>query len=261
MCQLALLIPTALATSQHRSNLLQRHHYTTAPRRTPKQHQHHTTRDNRQQTRQDDPYRGEQSTIQPANHYSLARPPHSSLHPITPPHPPSILSVCSLSLSLSLPQPSPTKAELTTTQRNQAPAALLKDRHSRSGLPLKAELARKNGAGAHNWGSFKEEGDLEQQAFNDADAEVFDMDAPVGAEPIIPTAKHAEADTIATSPSESMSSTSDAGVGEVKPVQLNRRMSNVSEEERERARVYREGVVRRASHNGSASPPPQTCER
>jgi len=164
----------------------------------------------------------------------------------------------SLTHPLSHPLPSP------PPQRNQNPAALLRDRHSRSGLLKSTEQLRKNGAGAHNWGSFRQEGEAELAA--DADA-MFEMEGDDA--PLAPLPSHApegeiagmavvglegDKEGIARSPSESMSSVeSDAGVngngsghgvtnGGAKPV-IGRRMSNVSEEERERARVYREGVM------------------
>lgn len=152
-------------------------------------------------------------------------------------------------------------------QRNQNPAALLRDRHSRSGLLKNTEQLRKNGAGAHNWGSFRQEGEHEQEAGADA---LFDMedtenrdpasrppslvqDAEVGSEN-----KEVLGDP-ATSPSESMSSL-DSGEAQVngngggnKVGMGPRRMSNVSEEERERARVYREGVMNKGGESGTVS--------
>ena len=132
-----------------------------------------------------------------------------------------------------------------------------KDKHSRSGL-VKSESLRKQGAGAHNWGSFKEEGAYKSQADADAADEqaIFAMEeqgdnvAPLNAkqahDPILDTSV-ANGDVegnkgIAHSPSDSMSS--------IDSVNINgkagqRRMSNVSDEERERARVYREGVMGR----------------
>lgn len=138
-----------------------------------------------------------------------------------------------------------------------------KDKHSRSGL-VKSESLRKQGAGAHNWGSFKEEGAYKSQADTDAADEqaVFAMEeqgdnvAPLNAkqthDPILDTSV-ANGDVegnngIAHSPSDSMSS--------IDSVNINgkagqRRMSNVSDEERERARVYREGVMGRGRNSAS----------
>jgi len=146
---------------------------------------------------------------------------------------------------------------MTRTERNPFPAAVQKDKHSRSGL-VKSESLRKQGAGAHNWGSFKEEGAYKSQADADAADEqaIFAMEeqgdnvAPLNAkqahDPILDTSV-ANGDVegnkgIAHSPSDSMSS--------IDSVNINgkagqRRMSNVSDEERERARVYREGVMGR----------------
>jgi hypothetical protein len=134
-----------------------------------------------------------------------------------------------------------------------------KDKHSRSGL-VKSESLRKQGAGAHNWGSFKEEGAYKSQADDDAANEqaIFAMEeggdnvAPLNArkqshDPILDTsAVNGDVEGnkgIAHSPSDSMSSIDSVGQGNAKGGQ--RRMSNVSDEERERARVYREGVMGR----------------
>ena len=150
---------------------------------------------------------------------------------------------------------------------------MLKDRHSRSGLANKSEVLRKNGAGAHNWGSYQQEGDYELEADRDvrletdADAMNGDIDAvdldeqaayedrhddTVGPLPNIATGAKDDAenkdlmkDAVAASPSDSMSSFD--SLEAAKPIKNGRRMSNVSEEERERARVYREGVMHKPS--------------
>lgn len=146
---------------------------------------------------------------------------------------------------------------------------MLKDRRSRSGLTNQSETQRKNGAGAHNWGSYEQEGELEAAATRDAEQEqddVFDMEGDlqtnqnandnengheggykVGPLGRLPKAADGEAlegqggnverDVIATSPSDSMSSIDSVAGGKG-----GRRMSNVSDEERERARLYRENV-------------------
>jgi hypothetical protein len=128
---------------------------------------------------------------------------------------------------------------------------LLKDRHSRSGLTNQSETQRKNGAGAHNWGSFREEDRNTRQAAQDAEEDLFNTDEndDVSALPADKadfaqqddSAEFANKDlareALATSPAESMSSLDSAGA------RGGRRMSNVSDEERERARVYREGVL------------------
>jgi len=150
------------------------------------------------------------------------------------------------------------------TQRNPFPAAVQKDKHSRSGL-VKSESLRKQGAGAHNWGSFKEDGAYRIQADDDAanEQEIFAMEerddnvAPLTGrkqshDPIL-DASAANGDVegskgIAHSPSDSMSSID--SVNSNKGGQ--RRMSNVSDEERERARVYREGVMGRGRKSASS---------
>jgi len=195
---------------------------------------------------------------------------------------------------------------MTRTERNQNPAALLKDRHSRSGLN-KNELQRKQGAGAHNWGSFRQEGQYESQADNDIEdeREIFDMEGDGDiVTPMLNVNKKVEGDVdggvdpvndvndvvadrmatangndveggikdLAHSPSESMSSLESAEAqnkmndgGGIAGRQPMRRMSNVSDEERERARVYREGVmnkggvdlahIARTSYGIAQSPP------
>lgn len=151
-----------------------------------------------------------------------------------------------------------------------------KDKHSRSGL-VKSESQRKQGAGAHNWGSFKEEGAYEHMADADAADEraIFNMEqeqdddvAPLGnkkqtikTDPIMDASGgDVEGNKgIAHSPSDSMSSIDSAnGNGNGKGPGMQRRMSNVSDEERERARVYREGVMGRG-REFSCQPP--TYER
>lgn len=121
-----------------------------------------------------------------------------------------------------------------------------------------SEMQRKNGAGAHNWGSYSEEGEHEAAAVLDVradhDDDMFDMDESetAGGKVIKPKQEDDLGDTakmdgsnlpprevIATSPTDSMSSVDSAKSG-------GRRMSNVTDEERDRARVYREGY----KHNG-----------
>lgn len=152
-----------------------------------------------------------------------------------------------------------------TQQRNQYPAAVLKDRHSRTGLD-KTQWNHKNGDGAHNWGSTARKGDDEASGRLDGEAEaeaaldelpssdVFDLDEeindPVGAMPVTDSGNDFKPmdlgkrgsiqgqSNIATSPTDSMSSLDSAdrpGMG--------RRMSAVSDEEREKMRLYREGVL------------------
>lgn len=137
-------------------------------------------------------------------------------------------------------------------QRNQSPAALLKDKHSRSGLASPTERDRKNGAGAHNWGSFSQEGDYEAQARVDAENDKDDVpdlhnaDKVTGAnaggnsfEAVSPTASMASFDS-----SHSAQNTEGSVPKDIKqaPGMGGRRMSNVSDEERDKARSYREGV-------------------
>ncbi|RXK42621.1 hypothetical protein M231_00175 [Tremella mesenterica] len=124
----------------------------------------------------------------------------------------------------------------------------------------KTEAGHKNGAGAHNWGSMAQEEQYVALASADV-AEEFE-DYP-GALPILSNSRKdgmmgkvnekkgdvdvdTETETVATSPSDSMSSVSDAGEGKIGNAGM-RRMSNVSVEEREKARVYREGVLHHAS--------------
>lgn len=128
-----------------------------------------------------------------------------------------------------------------------------------------SEVQRKNGAGAHNWGSFKQEGEMELAADADAQLEgedIFDMESDNVSPLRNNKAKRDDngdqeldgladtkdlKDVISTSPSDSMSSL-DSADGQGKnhrghPGAPQRRMSNVSDEERERARVYREGAL------------------
>ena len=150
-------------------------------------------------------------------------------------------------------------------QRNLFPAAVQKDKHSRSGL-VKSESQRKQGAGAHNWGSFSQEGEYENMANTDAADEraIFEMEQENAdgvpalikkstksvSDPLMNGNGHGHANTdvegnkdIAHSPSDSMSSLDSASHNGKGPGAGQRRMSNVSDEERDRARVYREGVM------------------
>ena len=159
---------------------------------------------------------------------------------------------------------------LTTPQRNLFPAAVQKDKHSRSGL-VKSETQRKQGAGAHNWGSFHQEGEYESMANTDAADEraMFEMEQerqdgvpalkkPAGTDPLLNGNGHASTDVegnkdIAHSPSDSMSSLDSAGAAAKGPG-MQRRMSNVSDEERERASIYREGVMKKGRKSHPPSP-------
>ncbi|KAK8844599.1 hypothetical protein IAR55_006446 [Kwoniella newhampshirensis] len=173
---------------------------------------------------------------------------------------------------------------MTRTERNQYPAALLKDRHSRSGL-TKTEQAHKGGEGAHNWGSFKREGEAEAGGRLDAavdldidghlddgdDDRVAPLINPKLRAPLPPPQQEQQQDDvqggIAQSPTESMSSldSMDGNGTPAKPGLGGRRLSNVSDEERERARIYREGVmnkngidlahIARTSYGIAQSPP------
>ena len=132
----------------------------------------------------------------------------------------------------------------------------MRDRHSRSGLGKPSENSRKAGAGAHNWGSFRQEGEHEVAAGADASFEMEgdDLGLQMGSEEARgpPTAEvdmGNKAD-VSTSPSESMSSVDSVG-GQDSPAKVGggggggggRRMSGVSDYERERARVFREGAL------------------
>ena len=163
------------------------------------------------------------------------------------------------------------------TQRNQNTAALVKDRHSRSGLNHKSETMHRGGAGAHNWGSYHQAGtdeiDADADARRESDADAMNnaqvddaeneatQDEPLEMDGVGPLPKDMvngkgekvpenkdfmrDATGIATSPSDSMSSfdSLEAAANNHKMNKPARRMSNVSDEERERARLYREGVM------------------
>nr|ODN88965.1 hypothetical protein L203_02371 [Cryptococcus depauperatus CBS 7841] len=147
--------------------------------------------------------------------------------------------------------------------RAHYPAAVLKDRRSRSGL-TKTEWNHKNGDGAHNWGSLRSKGDDELtgniDAQNEAEVAVdeapandmfdFDEELVESAGPDLPadagndfkpTAPFAHGDIegqarVTASPTES---TSSFPYEEGRP-ETGRRMSAVTDEERDRARMFRE---------------------
>lgn len=173
---------------------------------------------------------------------------------------------------------------------------MLKDRHSRSGL-LKSELERKRGAGAHNWGSFAQEGQYESLADADAQRDIGDLDASdlvnnegdeaeinadadadvladlpsdqggiggtadeTGINPDVPkdftreTARAiVDASGVTRSPTDSTSSLDSARGGQ-------RRKSSVSEEEREKARLYREHAMHKGGERGVDEPPTREIE-
>ncbi|GMK54666.1 hypothetical protein CspeluHIS016_0112520 [Cutaneotrichosporon spelunceum] len=134
---------------------------------------------------------------------------------------------------------------MTRTERNTSPAAIMRDRHSRTGL-TKSEFERKGGAGAHNWGSLNDEERAEYDGKLDAELEtaMFD-DGTEGAE--------GDADKV-----EEMAERE-------APAAPPRRMSQVSEQERADALRYREGGLKqngidlaniaRTSHGVAQSPP------
>jgi hypothetical protein len=132
---------------------------------------------------------------------------------------------------------------MTRTERNTSPAAIMRDRHSRTGLN-KSEFERKGGAGAHNWGSINDEERAEHDGRLDAQLETAmfdDGEAP------------ADSDKVDDLP-------------EREPVVApQRRMSQVSDQERADALRYREGGLKqngvdlaniaRTSHGIAQSPP------
>ncbi|OCF33115.1 hypothetical protein I316_05160 [Kwoniella heveanensis BCC8398] len=167
----------------------------------------------------------------------------------------------------------------------------MKDKHSRS----KPETSHKGGEGVHGWGSLRRKGEDEASGFADAQVdldgqaearaedEMFDLDEdrlgslpnPAklsdagndirGTGPTNGAANDVEGN-IARSPTDSMSSIDSASEGSGgKPAMGGRRMSNVSDEERDRARVYREGAlhkggidlahIARTSYGIAQSPP------
>ncbi|GHJ84004.1 hypothetical protein NliqN6_0406 [Naganishia liquefaciens] len=140
---------------------------------------------------------------------------------------------------------------MTRTERNVYPAALAKDRSlSKSGLD---KSMPKNGAGPHNWGSYSElthpyiHHNLEtaklppqSQDFRGADDidldNVDDDETPeteMAASPSTAAALHADA------PAE-QDKTDEAPAGGKQ-----RRMSSMTEEEREKARAWRHGAMNR----------------
>ncbi|ORY26510.1 hypothetical protein BCR39DRAFT_541053 [Naematelia encephala] len=151
---------------------------------------------------------------------------------------------------------------MTRTERNQYPAALVKDKHSRSGLD---NQLRKNGAGAHNWGSYRERGQHEISGDHDADVDLSNAnfeDGPVTGQKVgdgeiddlAPLPKingngdgqivhnvDLAKEVISTSPTDSMSSIDSPGVV--------RRMSGVSEEERKEAGVFRKRALSKGDVN------------
>ncbi|ODN75496.1 hypothetical protein L202_06626 [Cryptococcus amylolentus CBS 6039] len=162
---------------------------------------------------------------------------------------------------------------MTRTERDTYPAAVQKDKHSRSGL-TKTELAHKSGAGRHNWGSLRTKGDDESFGRQDGDLEVLDEPIPDEATDIFdfesegddfPVGRNLTSDAgndfkglniqqrdakfesqgVATSPTESTGS-----FDSVDRPDLGRRGSSVTDQERERARHFREGVLHKKAGRG-----------
>jgi hypothetical protein len=122
------------------------------------------------------------------------------------------------------------------------------------------ERDRKHGAGAHNWGSFSQEGEYEAQARRDADDEVEygadedDKDQVTDLRKVDAAGANTGGKSFeAVSPTDSMasfdSSTSNQNNEGSVPKDIKhapgmggRRSSNVSVEERNKARDYRDGV-------------------
>ena len=114
---------------------------------------------------------------------------------------------------------------------------------------MNTEALKKNGAGAHNWGSFQQEPEFELEG--DLDAQRA-LDDNVANENLADEAKDDLSD-IQTSPSSSNSSLETAAVLGGAVNIPGRRLSNVSDEEREKARVYREGVIKRGGEYSGAN--------
>ncbi|KAJ9120135.1 hypothetical protein QFC22_003033 [Naganishia vaughanmartiniae] len=140
---------------------------------------------------------------------------------------------------------------MTRTERNIYPAALAKDRHlSKSGLD---KSLRKNGAGAHNWGSFEEQAHpYVHHTFDDAKLPPPSQPSKVGEEDVdLGNDGAAQDDQLAASPSAAAAINIDGG-GEqaekgVPNGGMQRRMSNMTDEEREKAKAWRHGALNRDS--------------
>ncbi|WWC85531.1 uncharacterized protein L201_000395 [Kwoniella dendrophila CBS 6074] len=117
---------------------------------------------------------------------------------------------------------------MTRTERAQNPAAISKDKHSRSGL-TKTELSHKNGDGAHNWGSNKSKGQDEYLGNEDANGEIFQLDED----------QFQARNEISSSPTESTSSLDRDRERPQLGNKGQRRMSSYSEEERKEALQFR----------------------
>ncbi|KAI5453769.1 hypothetical protein NCC49_005582 [Naganishia albida] len=136
---------------------------------------------------------------------------------------------------------------MTRTERNVYPAALLKDRSlSKTGLD---KSLRKNGAGPHNWGSLSEQTHPyihhnldtaklppQNQDFKGDDVDFDDdedaQEDQLGASPTTAAALHANA-------------AGEQGKADAPNGPMQRRMSNMTEEEKEKARAWRHGALNR----------------
>lgn len=129
----------------------------------------------------------------------------------------------------------------------------MRDRHSRTGLN-KSEFARKGGAGPHNWGSFTEEERNVYDGNMDAQLETAMFDDGTDADRTEDAAETpASDDKVEDLPEREA------------PAPPQRRMSQVSDQERADALRYREGGLKqngvdlasiaRSSHGIAQSPP------
>ncbi|KAH8107499.1 hypothetical protein DFH11DRAFT_1636745 [Phellopilus nigrolimitatus] len=126
---------------------------------------------------------------------------------------------------------------MTRTERSTSPRAILKDRsESRSGYD---KSLRKGGAGPHNWGSMRNELELERYALEDAELDTEELGA-------------------VTEPNAAVRPSVDG------PVESSLERSVASEDELEKAREFRArglkgnidlAAIARTSAGASSSPP------
>lgn len=123
----------------------------------------------------------------------------------------------------------------------------MKDRHSRTGINHKNEFERKGGAGSHNWGSLNEEENLAYQGDMDAQLETAMFPDEDDDNTSKAATEDQDDDVTGRSPSDSMSSLESRGAPGGSGPQ--RRMSQVSEQERADALRYREGGLKQNGVN------------
>ncbi|WWC67102.1 uncharacterized protein I206_101009 [Kwoniella pini CBS 10737] len=163
---------------------------------------------------------------------------------------------------------------MTRTERAQGPAAISKDKHSRSGL-TKTELSHKNGDGGHNWGSDRTKQQDELMGEKDASDELFNLNENININDNKRKNRRKSSLNSDNDNESNLSNSPNQSIGSIieRPNFINgiggnqRRMSSYSEEEQKEAFKFRSGwnkngvdlaQIARTSYGIAQSPPNNT---